>query len=264
MKKILYFIMVSVGLLTSCDKGELVENTVYEKIEPSDPKYAYLKILNLTPGSPAVNFYMDGTKFSAGYSTLGVENAGFAYNGLFPDLGYAKTSPTTHTLTAKIIPSLPPDANLEVFSQDITPAAGKYYTIFTTGAYTTANKKIPSAIMLEDTRPVLDTTKIFVRLANIATGTANLDMVKDAATGPKITLNTANGSVSDWVEIPGLPAGTAPIVKFFFNNAGTNTTLISAGISPTLTKGRAYTIYLRGIVGNTATPLAATFYTTFY
>ena len=264
MKKILYFIVASIGLLAACKKGDLVENTVYEKIQPADPKYAYLKILNLTPGSPTVNFYMDGTKFSAGYSTLGIENAGFAYNGLFPDLGYAVTTPTTHTLTAKIIPTATADANLEVFNQQITPAAGKYYTIFTTGMYTSPTKKIPSAIMLEDTRPALDTSKIFVRLANLYNGSPNLDMVRDAATGTKIISNVAYGAASDWAEVPNLGPGTAPSVKLFFNQAGTTTTLITAGVTSTLTKGRAYTIYLRGVLGNSSYPLSGTFYTTFY
>lgn len=264
MKKILYFIAVSLGLLTACDKGELVENTSYEKIAPADPKYSYLKILNLTPGSPVVNFYMDGTKFSGAQSTSGIENAGFAYNGLFPDLGYAVTTPGVHMLTGKIIPTATSDANLEVFNQQINPEAGKYYTFYTTGVYTTATKKIPSAIMLEDTRPVLDTTKIFVRVANLYNGSPNLDMLRDAATGTKIVSNIAYGGASVWAEIPTLGPGTAPSIKLFFNVAGTSTTLLPAGATVTLTKGRAYTIYLRGVLGNTAYPFAGTFFTSFY
>jgi hypothetical protein len=264
MKKILYFIVAGIGLLAACTKGELVENTVYEKLEYADPKYTYLKVLNLTPASPAVNFYMDGSKFSAQYSTLGIENAGYAYNGLFPDLGYAVTSPGSHTLTAKIIPTATADANLEVFKQTITPAAGKYYTIFTSGLYTTVDKKIPTAFMLEDSKPALDTSKIFVRVANIYNGSSSVDLVKDLATGTKIVSNVAYGTASGWAEVPALLPGSTNAVKLYLNLTTTTTPLIAAGTTVTLTKGRAYTIYMRGILGNATYPLSATFYTTFY
>ena len=97
MKNILYFIVVGLGLLTACKKGTLVENTDYDKLEYADQKYNYLKILNVTPGCLAVNLYNDGAKFTSQYSTLGIENAGYAYNGIFPDLGYAVTTPVSYT-----------------------------------------------------------------------------------------------------------------------------------------------------------------------
>lgn len=264
MKKILYFIAVGIGLFAACKKGELVENTAYEKIAPADPKYSYLKILNLSPASPALTFFMDGAKFSSALSTLGTENAGYAYNGLFPDLGYAVTAPGSRVLTGKILSTATADANLEVFNATITPEAGKYYTIYTAGQYNTTTKKIPSSLMVEDSRPGLDTSKIFVRMLNLAAGSPNLDLVKDVATGTKIISNVAYGTVTTWTEIPSLGPGISPSIKLFINPAGTTTPLLAAGSTFVLTKGRAYTIYARGIIGNATYPFAATFYTTFY
>jgi hypothetical protein len=264
MKKILYFIAVSIGLFSACKKGDLVENTAYEKISPGDPKYSYLKILNLSPASPALTFYMDGAKFSSALSTLGTENAGYAYNGLFPDLGYAVTTPGSRNLTGKILSTAAADANLEVFNTTITPEAGKYYTIYTTGQYNTTTKKIPSSLMVEDNRPGLDTSKIYVRMVNLATGSPNLDLVKDVATGTKIISNVAYGTATTWTEIPSLGPGASPSIKVFINPTGTTTPLLAAGSTFALTKGRAYTIYVRGILGNVTYPFAATFYTTFY
>jgi hypothetical protein len=263
MKKILYLTVACIVLLAACKKGDLVENTAYEKINPGDPKYAYLKILNLTPGSPALNFYMDGAKFSSGYSTSGIENVGYAYNGLFPDLGYAVTTPGAHTLTGKLIPSLAIDPNLEVLNTQIAPEAGKYYTVFTTGQYT-STKKIPSTIMLEDIRPALDTSKIFVRLVNMYNGGPNVDMVRDLATGSKIISNIAYGAASGWVELPNPGQGTAPSNKVTFVNSNTGVALIATPITVAFTKGRAYTLYLRGVSGSTSYPFSGTFYTTFY
>ncbi|UKT63600.1 DUF4397 domain-containing protein [Pedobacter mucosus] len=268
MKKILYFFVVGMGLLTACKKGELVENTPYEKIAPADPKYSYIKILNLTPGSPVANYYIDGTKFSASLSSTGIENTGYSYNILFPDFGYAVTTPGTHKLTAKIVPAAAADANLEILNTTINPVAGKYYSLFTTGQYTTTSKTIPSVLTIEDIRPALDTAKIFVRFVNLANGSPNIDVVKgaDLATGTKIISNVAYGaSSSGWVEIPALGAGTAPIVPIWFVNSATGASIFPAVLSLTITKGRAYTIYSRGIVGTTGTTLPTyTFYTTFF
>nr|WP_199156958.1 DUF4397 domain-containing protein [Pedobacter sp. ASV2] len=263
MKKILYFIAVSLGLFAACKKGDLVENTSYEKVAPADPKYSYIKILNLSPGSPVLTFYMDGNKFSSALSSSGTENAGYTYNGLFPDLGYAVTSPGAHTLTGKIIPTAKDDPNLEVFKTQITPEAGKYYSVFPTGQYS-ASKQIPSSLMIEDTKPLLDTAKIFVRLVNLLSGSPNLDMVRDVVTGTKLISNVAYNTASTWVEIPNPGIGTAPSNKVFFNNSVTGAPLLTTATTITLTKGRAYTIYLRGVLGSTAFPPAITFYTTFY
>jgi hypothetical protein len=266
MKKILYLIAVSTILFTACKKQALVENTVYEKVNPGDPKYSYIKILNLTPGSPVLTYYMDGTKFSGGLSSLGVENAGYTYNQIYPDLGYSITAPGTHTLTAKVIPTATADAGLEVFNTSISPAAGKYYTIFTTGLYTATNKKIASSVMLEDIKPALDTSKIFVRIANLYNGGPNIDLVKGdvVTTGVKVISNVAYGTASEWVAVPAPGNGTAPTFKVFFNDAATGIPLIAAGVTISLSKGRAYTLYLRGIAGNATYPFSGTFYTTFY
>lgn len=266
MKKILYLIAVSTLLFTACKKQALVENTVYEKIQPGDPKYAYIKILNLTPGSPVLTYYMDDIKFSGNLSSLGIENSGYTYNQIYPDLGYSVTSPGTHKLTAKIIPTAATDPNLEVFNTQISPMAGKYYTLFTTGQYTATNKKIASSILLEDIKPALDTSKIFVRIANLYNGGPTIDLIKGdvVSTGVKVISNVAYGTASDWVAIPSPGNGVTPSFKVFFNDAATGIPLITAGTTISLSKGRAYTLYLRGIAGNTTYPFSGTFYTTFY
>ncbi|MBB2146031.1 DUF4397 domain-containing protein [Pedobacter sp. LMG 31464] len=263
MKKILYFIAVCTVLLAACKKNEgTVENTEYEKVAPGDPKYSYLKFLNLTPGSPVANFYVDGLKFSSALSSTGVENAGYAYNGLYPDLGYAITAPGSHKVTANIIPSATVDKNLEVLNATITPEAGKYYTIFTTGQYSSTNKSIGPLLVLEDVKPALDTSKIFIRMVNLYNGSPNLDLVK-TATSTKVASNVAYGTASAFAEIPSPGPGAAPSNVFALNNTATGLPLLS-NITIGLTKGRAYTFYLRGVLGSTTYPLSGTVYTTFY
>lgn len=259
--------VLGIGLFSACDKGELVENTPYETLSAGDPKYSYVKFLNVTPGSPVANYYLDGVKISAGLSSTGVENAGYTYNGVFPDLGYAATTPGAHKLTAKIIPTATADASLEILNTTITPEAGKYYTYFTSGQYSSTNKSLGTILAIEDVKPALDTAKIFVRFINLGVGAPNIDVVRgDLPTAGKIINNIATGTSSGWVDIPTPGSGTAPTNKFWFVTAGTTTPFVTAVYSATLTKGRAYTLYLRGITGNTTATLMpqVTFYTTFY
>ncbi|WP_443945355.1 hypothetical protein ACJVDH_20950 [Pedobacter sp. AW1-32] len=264
MKKIVYLIVVCVVLFSACKKMALVETTKYETITPGDPKYSYVKILNLSPGSPVLTFNVDGAKFSAALSSAGSVNAGYTYNGLFPDLGYAVATPGTRIVSGNVIPSATADANLEVFNASVNLAAGKYYSIIPYGIYNTTTKKIPSSYIIEDIRPATDTTKIFVRMANFYNNGPSLDLLKDSATGTKLISNSAFGTVSDWVSIPNPGNTSTPSNKFYLNVAGTSTTLISAGATLSLSKGRAYTIYLRGTLGSTAFPATMSTYTTFY
>lgn len=258
MKKIIYILAISIGFFSACKKGLLVENTVYEKLEPGDTKYAFLKLLNASPGAPVVNFYINGTKFSSAYTSLGVENGGFGLNGLFPNLGYANTSPGAQTLTASTLANATVDPGLQVYSNTITPEGGKYYSVFATGNYDAVGKKIPSTIILNDVRPATDTTKVFIRFVNLYNGGPSLDMIQ-TVDNKKIASNVAFGKTSDWIVIPN--GGQSN--KYSFSDSTTGIALTGL-LTATLTKGRAYTIYSFGTAGSTAFPFKADFYTTFY
>lgn len=258
MKKILYLFAVGTALFTSCKKGTLVESTVYEKLEPGSTKYAYLKILNASPGSPVINFYINGTKFSSAYTSLGKENGGYGYDGLFPNLGYAITKPGSQELTGKTLDSAKVDPGVQVFKTTITPEGGKYYSIITTGSYDAVAKKIPSSVILDDVRPATDTTKVFVRFVNLYNGGPSIDMTQVVG-GQKIASNVAFGKASNWVTIPN--AGQSN--KYAFSDSGTGVAF-TATLTAALLKGRAYTIYVYGAAPGITFPLKIDYYTTFY
>ncbi|TDO20045.1 DUF4397 domain-containing protein [Pedobacter duraquae] len=262
MKRIIYLIVVSIGLLTSCKKQELVETTVYEKIQPADPKYSFFKVVNLSAGSPAVNYFLDGTKSSGLYSTTGVEG-GVVFNGLFPSTGYAVTTPGNHTLSAKLTTAAVPvaDRGLEVFTSPYNMAPGKYYTIVTGGVYNTTSKKIESSLVFEDTKIALDTSKIFIRFANLYTGSPNVDLIQTfGGVSTKIATNVAFGKTSDFASMPN--PGKANV--YSITNSATGAVVASFTTAITLVKGTAVTLYLRGVAGNATYPPAFTFWTTFY
>nr|MBC7613097.1 DUF4397 domain-containing protein [Pseudopedobacter sp.] len=258
MKKILFIFAIGIGIFTACKKGELVENTKYEKLEPGSTKFAYLKLLNASPGSPVVNFYINGTKFSSVYTSSGKENGGFGYNGLFPDLGYAYTTPKSQTLSAKILDNASINPGLEVFNNSIVPEGGKYYSIITNGLYNTTTKQIPNYTVIEDVRPATDTTKVFVRLINMYSGGPSVDMI-DLTTGQTLAKAVPTGTASSWFIIPNPGQSN----KYAFKNS-TTSVAYSVSLIATLTKGRAYTVYTRGVAGNTTYPFDLGFYTTFY
>lgn len=261
MKKILYILIAIATTFAACKKGELIESTPYTKINVGDPAYSFLRFINMTPGSPSVNFYMNDTRVSGAYNALTGET-GFSYISVFPTTGgqFLPITPGSNRIDAKIVSSATTDKSLNVFNTTINTAGGKYYSLFTTGTYNTTDKKIATSLLLEEVKPALDTTKIFVRLVNLYNGgTANIDMVQ-RTTGQVLISNVAYNSASGYVEIP-LP-GQANVYQF--NNAGTTTQTSPTLLTATLTKGQAYTFIVRGLAGSTTTPFGLSFYASFY
>ncbi|MCX2573560.1 DUF4397 domain-containing protein [Pedobacter sandarakinus] len=262
MKKILYITLALASLFGACKKGELVESTPYTKINGGDPAYTFLRFINMTPGSPSINFYLNDTRVSGAYNALSGET-GFGYISIFPSTGgqYLPITPGSNKIDAKIVSSAAVDKGVAVLNTTINTAGGKYYSLFTTGAYNTTDKKIPSTFLLEEAKPALDTTKVYVRVVNLYSGgTANIDMVQKT-TGQVIVPNVASNTASGFVEIP-LP-GQANVYQF--NYTGTTTSVTTANLTAlTLTKGQAYTLILRGVAGSATYPFGISTYASFY
>jgi len=257
MKKLLYICILITVALAACKKGDFVENTPYTVIPDGDPAYSYIKFLNMTPGSPSVNFFVNDVKISGVNNTASTVN-GYGYAGLYPEVGYSIIKPGSNVLKANITGSATADAGLNVFSSTFNMVAGKYFSIFTTGEYSATTKNIPSSLMIEDIKPALDTSKIFLRVVNLYAGGPNVDLIQ-ASTGQKLISNVAFNAASAFVEIPN--PGKENIYDLKSTTA--NTTLRAALLKLTLIKGRAYTFIIRGVNGSTTYPLAASFYTTF-
>lgn len=251
-------------LFWSCEKPEVVSDSVYEKISPGDPNYSFIKIINTSPSSPVLNFYFNGSKFTSGLSSSGKETSGLSYAGSYPGLGYSVTTPTAKNVTAKVATGASVDGGVEVLNSTITVSGGKYYSVFTDGAYDVINKKIGGIKVFEDAIPSLDTTKIMVRYINMYNSPASIDLFKDAANGSNIASNIKYGEASGWVSIPNPGLGTSPTYFLYFVDHSTGQTLLSARIVGSLTKGMAYTIYTSGIAGNTTFPITLGSVANFY
>ncbi len=261
MKKITYIFLLFTAAFASCKKNELVETSTYTVVKAGDPANSYVRFINMTPGSPISNYFLNGVKISGGPSTTGIE-AGFTYASAFPMGGgqYVPARVGANSLEAKIIGPALVDPGLSVFNTTVNTAAGKYYSLITSGVYNTVDKKIPSSILIEEVKPSLDTSKIFVRLINLFNGgVANIDMVQQT-TGQVIIPNVAFGAASEFTVIP-LP-GQSNIYRFL--NTGTTTPASANTLTAQLIKGQAYTIILRGVNGSITTPFGISFYSSFY
>jgi len=261
MKKILYILIAAATVFTACKKGDLVESTPYTKINVGDPGYSFLRFINMTPGSPTINYYLNDARISGAYNALTGET-GFGYVSSFPISGgqFLPITSGTSKIDAKIVATATADKGVNVLNTNITTTGGKYYSLITTGTYNTVDKKITNSLLLEETKPTLDTSKVLVRIVNLYSGApANIDMTQKA-TGQVIHSNIAYNTASSYAEIP-LP-GQANIYQF--NLTGTTTSLTTATLTFTLTKGQAYTIIVRGIAGSTVYPFGITPYASFY
>jgi len=259
MKRLIYLFTLAAIVFGACEKGTLVENTEYTIIKAGDPSYSFLRFINFTTGSPEINFSLNGERVSGGASTSG-KQVGYLYLGVFPGTGgtYIPAKVGANTIAANIVSSATVDPGVEVYNNSINTEGGKYYSYFTTGTYNSTNKKIGSSFVLEEVKPVLDTTKVFVKLVHLGTGAPNVDFVLQS-TGKKIISNVANGAGSNFTEVP-LPGQNA---VYLVSNAETGATIVQLAATA-LTKGRAYTFILRGVAGSTATPLGVSYYTSFY
>ena len=261
MKKITYILLLFTAAFASCKKNELVETSTYTKINAGDPANSYIRFINMTPGSPISNYYLNGVKISGGSTTTGIE-AGFTYASSFPNGGgqYVPAKVRDNSLEVKIIGPALIDPGLSIFKTTVNTSAGKYYSLITSGVYNTVDKKIPSSILIEEVKPALDTSKIFVRLINLFNdGVSNIDMVQQT-TGQVIIPNVAFGTASDFTVIPS--PGQSNIYRFL--NTGTTTPVAATTLTAQLIKGQAYTIILRGVNGSTVTPFGVSFYSSFY
>lgn len=246
MKKLIYTLIGFALFFAACNKNkEIVENTKYEKLEIGDSKYTYLKFLNLSQGSPIVNYYLNGSKFSARLSSTGVENGGYTFSQIFPGSGnYAAAAPGQYQVSAKIIPTAATDPNLEVFNNSTSFAGGKNYSIYFYNKYNVSAKKIPAYVVYEDVRPTLDTTSVLVRLASFGTNAPSFDLSVGTTYIAPIVKNVTPGKISDWARLANLGPGIDIALKAYLTISGQSAPVIAAGNDLTLSKGRAYTVYI--------------------
>jgi hypothetical protein len=250
--------VAGIALLSACDK-----NAVQVITAPVDGG-AFVRFHNLSVNAPVLNFYANSQKVTAVSSTscspppttpnplcttTGVEatssTAGTAYGSSALGGNYAMLTPGAYALTGRIGSAT--DNGVVVSTLNGTVEAGKFYSYFASGIYSTTSKTT-DAFMVEDKLPTtFDYSKSYVRVVNGSVNSPSISAstrLQGGTTDVTVATNVLYKGASDIITIaPGLTdvtvtlAGAPPVV---FTGVG-------------FSGGHVYTIALRGDINSTVT-----------
>ena len=251
-KTILSFVVAVSVIIVACEKKDTIP-VRYSAIPGSNTN---IKFLNMSPGSPQVNFFTNGTKASAIAATSTGAEAGIVYNTVYPAaIGYA-TAPSGSLKIDAIVTAastISPGATLMTTTQ--TFDAGKFYTVVMLDTFTSAK-----ALVVQDDPTVPDAAKAYYRVANfLANSPVKVEVIK-TSTGTPFSKTYASVAAKTVLNYDTLSAGSGQIYKILLRNATTDARLDSVvNFTPALPK--KYTFYVRGGNATTGTtrPLISTY-----
>lgn len=229
------FIIIVTGII-SCEKN----SALVQRGLPREG--AGLKVMHLSPNAPSLNLLVDGDKILGVLSNTTTE-LGFVFGNIVPSLsgGYGIVPGGTRTVSAKVPPSSTtlPDQTLVSKTADLV--SGKFYTVAIVDSISRLD-----AVIVEDDLNIPDTSKAYFRIANfMLNGTADVEVT--SSTIPGYNFNKNNIAYKSVLAFDTISAGT---YKILLRANGTATRLDSiTAFSPA--KGRKYTLYTRGVVGQT-------------
>lgn len=178
---------------------------------------ALFSVINLSPGSPALDFYLDQNK---------TNGTGFG----FAD-GYSYLQTTTGKHAAIFYQA---GTSTKVKTDTVTLVANKAYTLFLTGL-----PSAPQTVFLRDTLTQPASGKAGIRFANFSPDAPAVDFA--IAGGAVLATNKSFKDYSTFIPVDGNAKITLEIRK-----AGTTTVLASlSNITPQT--GYLYTIWLQGL-----------------
>jgi hypothetical protein len=231
-----YFFIIAIFLLVSCEKTDSLQQ------RGITANGASIKAMHLSPDAPAINLMVDSIKTVGVLSTTAIES-GFVFGNIFPSLsgGYGFVPSGTHTISAKVPFSSTVLPGQTITSKSVTLEDGKFYTV----AILDSLSKL-EAVIVEDKLDIPDTSKSYFRIANyMMKGTADVEFTSSTITGYTFQKNGIAYKTTSNFDT--LSAGT---YKILLRSNGSSTRLDSiTAFAPA--KGRKYTLYTRGVVGQT-------------
>lgn len=240
-KNIIYILLASV-LFISCEK-----NALQFPID-SVTSGARIKFIHAAPDTPALDFYINGAKFT-GFTPNGATATyaglptGVPYNSTSPSTGsnYAVTPAGTVSLSVTAPATTTAGSATAIGSKSLTLEDNKYYSLFVAGPTLT-----PELILVnDDFSASIDPTKAYVRFVNLTSG-QNYDI--GLSNGTILAPNLAYKGVTGFIAID---INTTP--TFIFRVPGSTTNVGTVSLTSTAA-GRVITVFTRGVAGRTGTP----------
>lgn len=240
-KNIIYILLASV-LFVSCEKNAL--QLPVETVTSG----ARIKFIHAAPDTPALDFYINGAKFTGftptgATSTFAGNPVGVPYNSTSPstgsNYGIAPAGSVSLSITA---PATTTAASATAIgSQSLTLEDNKYYSLFVAGP----TIKPELILVNDDFSAAIDPTKIYVRFVNLTSG-QNYDI--GLSTGTILAPNLAYKGMTGFIAVD---ANISP--SFVFRLPGSTTNVGTVTLTST-SAGRVLTVFTRGVAGRTGTP----------
>lgn len=236
--------LLCAGALAACDKNGI------QQLPLAPTPTARIKFFNLGLGAPGVNFYANGAKMTAVFTTTGTETTTGTTYGNAGNAGlYLAIAPGQYSFTGRIADTVGGNKDVPVDTLSAAIADGKSYSFYLSGLYDALTKKV-DAFIVEDPVPVQDFSTAYVRLVH-AIYNANPLTLYARPSGDTVTAHwTALGAAVAY-KGAGQFVTIAPGVYDLgarFTDSTTNRMTVS-GVS--LVRGQTYSINARG--NNTAT-----------
>jgi hypothetical protein len=245
--------LLSVAALASCSFEKTAVQDITGPVAESRVRF-----FNFGVNAPGVNFYAGDNKVTAitsgtcsptpadtvlrrtcleagGESTTGTVYGGVGLGGL-----YSTLAPGQYAFTGKIAATV--DKNLVISTVPGTLAAGKAYSVFLSGFYSTTAKTVEGFIVEDNFDAAIDFTQAYIRFVN---GISNSQPMGLIARNTTTTTETPIGAVVAYKGASAFVAIPAGIYDLHTRLAGSSANLVSrTGVS--FAAGRVYTIGARG------------------
>ena len=172
----------------------------------SAPAPSQVKFFNFGVGAPGVNFYANNTKMTAIGSATGTESTtGTTYGSAGAGGAYTTIAPGQYDLSGKIAAAT--DKDLAISHVNATLAAGKKYSFYQSGFYSSATKTVDSFLIEDKIPPVpSDTSITYVRFVNAISNSTPLTLyAKNPDSGAEVVIggSTAYKGATEFVPITG-------------------------------------------------------------
>jgi hypothetical protein len=170
------------------------------------PAAAQIKFFNFGVGAPGVNFYANTTKMTAIGSATGSESTtGTTYGNAGAGGAYTAIAPGQYDISGKIAAAT--DKDLAISHVNATLEAGKKYSFYQSGFYSSGTKTVDSFLIEDEVPPPpADTSITYVRFVNAISNSTPLTLyAKDADTDEEVVIGgaTAYKQATDFVPITG-------------------------------------------------------------
>jgi hypothetical protein len=231
--------------LTACEKNAV------QDITGSLPE-SRIKFFNFGVNAPSVNFYANDTKVTAISSTSGVESTlGVASGGVASGGFYSAMDPGQYSFSARISATV--DKNLPITTVPSTLEAGKAYSFYVSGIYSTATKSAEGFVLEDNFVNARDFSTSYVRFVNAISNSNPMTLygTNTSPAQPEIAIGGVVAYKSGGAFVA-VPPGVYNLATRY-PNATTNA-IARTGVS--FLPGRVYTIGARGDITVTSTTLA--------